>query len=178
MSEFFGGIENTIFTAIHSFAEASVFFDFIFIFCARFLVLIATIIFLGVLLIHREPYERLYKILYSSLALVISAGILQGVLNYFIYRPAPSIAFGFEPLIAGSGSLPAFATTWAVTIAFIAFYTLSKRLGGWLFAMALLIGFSQMYVGLHWPYDIAASVLVGILGPILASRILRQTKVG
>ncbi len=171
MSAFFGELENTIFEAIHSLVGASFFLDGIAIISARFLVYLLTLVFLGVLLVHREPYERLNKIFYSTLSLILSAGIFQSILHFMVYRTSPAASFGYDQLTSGRGGFPAFMTTWAISLAFIASFVLSKRLGFWLFIFACLIGLSQIYVGLHWPFDVAASILIGMLGPIVAWRV-------
>ena len=168
--------EVIILKAIYSLVGSSDFLDGVFIFCARFLVYISTLVFLSKLLVHREPYERLTKIFYTTLALVLSAGVFQGVIGYLVSREAPAAAVGFHSLIEAGTSSPAFATTWAVAVAMIASVALSKRLGTWLMIIAALIGFSQLYTGVYWPLDIVVSFAIGIIGPIAAKRIIPPTK--
>jgi undecaprenyl-diphosphatase len=168
--------EQVILKAIYALVGTSDFVDGLFMFCARFLIYIVTVVFLEQLLVHREPYERLMKIFYTGLALVISTGVLQGVLGYFISRPSPASILGSHALLSGSTMFPAFVTTWAVTIAAIALIALSKRLGTWFMIVAAIIGFAQLYTGLYWPLDIAASFAVGIAGSLIAKRIIPPTK--
>jgi membrane-associated phospholipid phosphatase len=168
--------EVIILKAIYSLVGSSDFLDGAFVFCARFLVYISTFVFLSKLLVHREPYERLTKIFYTTLALALSAGVLQGVIEYLVSREAPATAVGFRTLLEAGTSSPAFATTWAVTIAIIASIALSKRLGTWLMIMAAFIGFAQLYTGMYWPLDIVVSFAIGIIGPIIAKRIIPPTK--
>jgi undecaprenyl-diphosphatase len=168
--------EEIILKAVYGLVGTSGFVDGVLMFCARFLIYIVVVVFLEQLLVHREPYERLMKIFYSGLALILSVGVLQGVLDYFIFRPNPATALGLKTLMEGAGIFPALATTWAVSIAAIASIALSKRLGTWFMAVAFIIGFAQLYTGLYWPLDIIVSFMIGIIGPLIAKRFIPPTK--
>ena len=172
----FMAFEHVILKAIYGLAGTSSIVDGVLMFCARFLIYIVVVVFLEQLLVHREPYERLMKIFYSGLALILSVGIFQGALAYFISRPNPAAELGFRAFTSGIMAFPALITTWAVSIAAIASVALSKRLGAWFMAVALIIGFAQLYTGLYWPVDILVSFGIGIAGAIIAKRIIPPTK--
>jgi undecaprenyl-diphosphatase len=53
---------------------------------------------------------------------------------------------------------------------------LSRRVGFLLLAAAALIGFSRVYVGVHYPADILASLVVAALGVGLV--VLLRTRTG
>ncbi len=167
--------ETIILKSIYSLVGVSGFLDGLFVLCARFLPYAATLVFLGNLLVHREPYERLVKIFYSTFALVLSAGLFQGILDFVVTRVNPAKALGFHALVGGGG-FPAFATTWAVAVACICYLALSRRIGFWLFLVAIIVGFAQMYVGLAWPLDILVSVAIGITGPLFALRFIPPSR--
>ncbi|MDO8602193.1 MAG: phosphatase PAP2 family protein [bacterium] len=171
------GFEVVILKAIYSLVGASGFLDGFFVFCARFLVYITTVVFLSKLLVHREPYERLLKIFYTILSLVFSTGIFQGIWGYLVSREAPAVTLSFRSLLEYGATFPAFMTTWAVAIAMIASIVISKRLGFWLMIGAVIIGFSQLYTGVHWPLDIIGSFIIGIAGPLAAKQIITPTKI-
>lgn len=168
--------EHVILEAIYGLAGTSGIVDGVLLFCSRFLIYIVVAVFLEQLLVHREPYERLMKIFYSSLAFIFSAGALQGVLGYIITRPNPAEILGFKALMTGSAAFPAPVTTWAVSIAMVASIAISKRLGSWFMAVAIIIGFAQLYTGLYWPIDVLVSFAIGITGPLIAKRIIPPTK--
>jgi membrane-associated phospholipid phosphatase len=46
---------------------------------------------------------------------------------------------------------------------YMAVYRLSRRKWNWLFLWASLISFAQVYVGVHFPLDIAGGALLGLL---------------
>ena len=44
---------------------------------------------------------------------------------------------------------------------------------GWLYLpVALLIGYSRIYTGSHWPLDVVAGMVLGALGGLLAARVI------
>lgn len=71
-----------------------------------------------------------------------------------------------HPLIAHhpGQAFPSDHSTAAFAIALVILVFLSRRWGAALLAAAALIGFSRVYVGVHYPGDIFASILVSVLG--------------
>ena len=61
----------------------------------------------------------------------------------------------------------AFASAWAL------WRTLKKRWGVPALVLATLIALSRLYVGAHYPSDVLAGVVIGILSAELAVRIVR-----
>lgn len=169
-------IETAILEAIHSLVGISGFLDGVMVFCARFLAYIAMVIFLSKLLVHREPYERLTKIFYATLALVIGAGVLQGILGYVVTRDIPAVTNGVRSLLEAHAVFPAFAVTWTVTIAMVAAVAISKRLGFWLMLFSVVIGFAQLYTGVYRPLDVMVSFVIGVAGALIAKRLIPLTK--
>lgn len=61
-------------------------------------------------------------------------------------------------------SFPSDHATAAFGVALAVLMFLSRTWGGVLLLVALLIGFSRVYVGVHYPGDIAGALLVAVLG--------------
>lgn len=82
-----------------------------------------------------------------------------------------------HPLIAHhpGDSFPSAHTTAAFAIALIVLAFLSQRVGAALVAAAALIGFSRIYVGVHYPGDILGSLVVAVLGVGLVSLVHSRT---
>jgi len=112
----------------------------------------------------------------------ISAWIFSEVfLKYHIGRMRPdffpnAIVIGSAPL---SYSFPSTHSTFAFAFAYLLAYK-EKRLGAFLYIMAILIGLSRIYLGHHYPSDVMGGALLGtILGWIVMfgyNRIHGQTK--
>lgn len=99
------------------------------------------------------------------------AVLFSGVLAYsvstligFIYfRPRPFVALGFDPLVLmaeTSKSFPSNHATGAFAVA-MALWFIDKRVGAAAFAVAAIIAYLRIAVGVHYPIDAVAGVMVG-----------------
>jgi undecaprenyl-diphosphatase len=86
------------------------------------------------------------------------------VLNLFFFRPRPFIKRRVGILIPSkmNSSFPSKHTTLAFAIA-TSFYLRNRILGAIMFILSTLMGFSRIWVGHHYPSDIAGSALIGSL---------------
>lgn len=104
------------------------------------------------------------------LSLTITGGLLPGVLvnellKLIFARPRPFAAGDFAPLVdhAPDFALPS-NHAMATAVFTYAFCRLTNRyLGGAIACLTLLVGFSRVATGLHYPVDILAGWLVGAL---------------
>lgn len=109
---------------------------------------------------------------YSAILLLVATGgglVLNGVLKLGFDRPRPSI---FIPTVQTvSSSFPSgHAMSSAIvygTVAYLAARLHRRRYARWLvmmFALAVivLISFSRMYLGVHYPSDVLAGVIIGL----------------
>ena len=109
---------------------------------------------------------------YSAILLLVAAGgglLLNGVLKLGFNRPRPSI---FLPSVhAVSSSFPSgHAMSSAVvygTVAYLAARLYRRRWARgvvmtFAFVVIVLISFSRMYLGVHYPSDVVAGVLIGL----------------
>jgi len=138
-------------------------------FSAQYL-LVAVFAVLGLLLLARLRTDGIRQAVRDALwpggALVLS--YLLGLVAAAVHpeaRPFTTHPSG-HPLIAHHPG-QAFASdhsTAAFAIALVALVFLARRWGAALLAGAVLIGFSRVYVGVHYPGDILGSVLVSVIG--------------
>ena len=82
-----------------------------------------------------------------------------------------------HPLIAHhpGQAFPSDHSTAAFAIALVVLAFLSRSIGAALLGAAALIGFSRIYVGVHYPGDILASLIVATVGVGLVSLIHSRT---
>ena len=112
------------------------------------------------------------------LALLLSLIFTNLTLKHLVSRTRPWLTVeGLLPLVAepDPNSFPSGHTSAAFAAASAWALTVSRR---WMGAIGLvcaaLMAFSRLYVGVHFPTDVAAGVLVGLLCGALACLIWRQ----
>ncbi|SDM47728.1 undecaprenyl-diphosphatase [Fictibacillus solisalsi] len=122
-------------------------------------------IVLLVLWLMNESYKR--SAIYSGIT-----GILGLIVNYiitlFYYEPRPFVSHHVHLLFkhAADASFPSDHTTGAFALSFAVFLT-HKKLGSAMLAIAALTGLSRIWVGQHYPFDVAGSIVVGGIISIL-----------
>lgn len=86
------------------------------------------------------------------------------IVNIFYFRPRPFDALDVEPLFyrPTDSSFPSNSAAAAVAVA-AAVWTVNRPVGAFLIALAALYGFARVYVGVHYPLDIAAGAAIGIV---------------
>lgn len=113
------------------------------------------------------------------LTAVLSAVTTTQILKYLVDRPRPVLPDGLEVLgAASSPSFPSGHATFAMAYFGAIFVLLARspHLTGWhrqaalalLAVLPVLVGAARVAWGLHWPSDVAAGLLVGFLGIIVA----------
>lgn len=132
----------------------------------------------------RERWWKAFLVL--LLGCLISGAICQ-VMKVSFARPRPYSRF-FVPLMSGdvnmhilfhrfsSQAFPSghMATIGAVVVGLNLIYNQRLR---WLYLLIPWIGLTRIYVGAHYPLDVVAGVLVGLLGNLIArgvSKLLRK----
>jgi len=88
-----------------------------------------------------------------------------GGLKHFFARPRPFVQFHDVRLLttASGFAFPSGHTTFAFMVATIMSSISGRRAAVLLFATASLVGLSRIYLGAHFPLDVAAGVVVGVL---------------
>lgn len=108
-----------------------------------------------------EKYK--YTVVYAALT-----GALGLFINFLIsqiyFEPRPFITHHVNMLIshAADASFPSDHTTGAFSLAF-AIFLRHQKIGFITVLFAVLTGFSRIYVGHHYPFDVLGSILVALL---------------
>jgi len=95
----------------------------------------------------------------SALVAMAVGLVLERILN----RPRPFVELGFEPLFphAADSSFPSDHTLVGVALIGPMLWQ-SSKLGIWLLAWALIVGFARVAAGVHYPTDIVGSTLLAL----------------
>lgn len=100
------------------------------------------------------------------LALFASFIINNGILKNLVNRTRPyEVIAGLEILIGKQvdSSFPSGHTGSSFAAATVLYLTLPKKFGIPALIFAALMGFSRLYVGVHYPTDVLAGMVIGIL---------------
>ena len=117
-----------------------------------------------------------------SLALCLIASLLVNniLLKPLVARPRPfneiaGLRLMLEPGLANvSGwSFPSGHTGASFSAAYSLTRSYGKK-GAWVYAVAVLIAFSRLYIGAHYPTDVLAGMVTGTLGAVLAVFLLHR----
>jgi len=160
-------LDYILFRKINDFAGENSLADWVGIFGARYLIVIIAASLLKYIFVYRDKAERLLnlRVVWNAVFATGLGLFFNFILSFFINRPRPFAAglgtniYG-EPW--GSGSFPSEHTTIAFAIAMAVFLTY-QRFGGFLLVLAVIVGLARIYVGIHYPIDVAAGTLIGIL---------------
>ena len=127
---------------------------------------LGTIVLASGLCIHWWRIARRSEAIVLSVALAGSAGLGQALKLVFA-RPRPQL---LPHLTTAKGwSFPSGHTLNAVTLAGLLAWLIGQRLSGWrrvvfdaaVVLWATLVGLSRVYLGVHYPSDVLASLAVG-----------------
>lgn len=147
--------------AINDLAGKSSVVDAIMIFATNYAVPVFAIVLLMMWFFGKEYMKK--TVVYSALSGVL--GILINVLISKIYfEPRPFVTHDDLNVLvdhARDASFPSDHTTGAIALAF-AIALRNKRIGIVMMVFALLTGFSRMYVGNHYPGDVAMGIVIGL----------------
>lgn len=147
--------------------------DWIGIFFADYFLYVLVVILI-VLLFWKK--HRL-MILSSAISVFLSRIIIAEPIKILIHRARPYIVLDTaKKIIAGDTDFKSFPSGHAAVIFAIAMaiYFFNKKLGIWFFIGATLISVSRIFVGVHWPTDILAGALIGIISGIIIGKIFKK----
>lgn len=119
----------------------------------------------------------------SALALIGSLIINNEIIKNLVRRPRPFVTFTDLQIIIPTPSqfsFPSGHTSSSFAAAAVFYRHLPKKLGVPSVILAGLIGFSRLYIGVHYPTDVIAGALVGIglsyLAEFLVNFIVKKMK--
>lgn len=162
-------INTELFFYIYGLSHQNAVLDWVMIFSAEALIYImyGLVLFWGL----RGGVKEKKALLLVFLGLFIAA-VLTKLLRFFLIEQRPFVTHEIEPLVtmAASKSFPSLHTTQVAIIAWSYFFCRSQRAGA-MFIMALLVGFSRIFVGVHYPFDVVGGFLMGLLAVWIAWRI-------
>ncbi|MBI2010632.1 MAG: phosphatase PAP2 family protein [Candidatus Colwellbacteria bacterium] len=153
------------------------FVNWLFVFGAKYLIYLLLIFFLIAILKEKNFERRFYYFSLATIGAIISRGIATPLIRFWYYRPRPFVDFSFDPLISHplNSSFPSGHMAFLIPLSLVLWF-LNKKAGSVFILASLIVGFSRIAVGVHWPSDILGGILIGIAGFVLAQLILKKVK--
>ncbi len=152
-----------LFQLINSWAGQNPLLDKLMVFAAdKFgYVLIAS---LGVFLwFERKKYRPM--VILALVSAFVSRFIFVVIIRYFYHHPRPFVVLQSVHLLLpkeNEYSFPSGHAAFYFALA-MAVWLYNKKYGWLYLTAACLMGFARIYGGVHWPYDIVAGAVLGIL---------------
>jgi len=170
MTEFVVNIDRALFALINQ-TLAWPAFDAVFLVITHKFFYFGAGVLVAIYLPARYRRPGLYCVLAAAAAVALSDVTAVRFLKPLFARARPPFALETVRLLlahqAPSPSFPSAHAANAVAFAFVVF-TEYKRVGAALFAVALVVSYSRVYVGVHYPLDAAGGAAWGIFVGICA----------
>jgi len=165
-----------IFEKINGLANNSKLLDFIGVFFAEYLLWIIV----GILVILFLIKKTRLMIIITGISIIFGRYIIAEIIKRLYSSPRPYLILdNVKKLISENHDYQSFPSGHTVIFFALAtaIYFFNKKWGIVCFVLAILVGLSRIYVGVHWPIDIAAGAMIGIVAGILVQIVFKKTRV-
>src|SRR3989338_1988996 len=156
-------IDLYFFNLINGFAGRWTWLDYFGIFCAEYLGYVLLFVLALFLLAN---WKKSWKTVFFALAAgVVSRFIIGFLIRFLWFRPRPFVVENFIPLIyqnPAEASFPSGHALFYFAISAI-IYLCNKKAGILFYIASFFIVISRVFAGVHWPSDILAGAILGIL---------------
>lgn len=164
-------MNQILFRYLNNLAGKSVCFDSIVIFCAQYLPYLLVLGFILFLIFSkRDKIIKINIFIFVTISVFLARVALTEIIRYFYYVPRPFVNNDIYQLISheANGSFPSGHAAFFFALATAIILVTRWRTQGIVFSLgAILIIISRVIAGLHWPLDILAGALIGILSPLI-----------
>ena len=144
-----------------------------------FKVLVVVLIVI-ILYAHLKGKKTLRRLTILALIAFLCSDIVTAILKHVIREPRPFVSLDNVRLLISENdplSFPSGHTT--STLSVVTFYILNMKdlvkkhymiIDAVLVIFAIVIPFSRMYVGVHYPGDVLAGAVIGIIGALIINK--------
>ncbi|MFH0846334.1 MAG: phosphatase PAP2 family protein [Patescibacteria group bacterium] len=163
-------MNETFFYLFNNLALKSEVFDTFAIFCADWLVWWMIVFFIFIFFYKKIALNKFFV---SSFSVLTVWGIAK-IVKEFYFSPRPFVILEKVNLLFSHGlndSMPSGHTVLVFALA-VAVFKYNKIISAPFFLGAVLIALSRVVVGVHWPLDILAGAVLGIVGVLVVEKIL------
>lgn len=143
------------------------------IFSAKYLFL-APVVLLGIYFLYQERSVKFNMVVFAVGSAVLAYGAAL-IAKHLYMDPRPFVVGHFTPLVshAADNGFPSDHTLLTSVLAAVGSYW-NRKLGALLWVIALVVGFSRVYAGVHHPIDIIGGVVIATLSTIFVALVLKN----
>lgn len=163
-----------LFNFVNGFAGRWQWLDYLAMFCAEYLGYVLILVLLVFLAVNFKKYWRM--VAESLIAAVLTRFVLAEIIRWLWFRPRPFVSLHLAPLVNQSpaeASFPSGHASFFFALSTI-IYFYNKKLGIIFYVGSFLIVLARVFVGIHWPSDILAGAVLGILMGYILNWLFRK----
>ncbi|MDO7905215.1 undecaprenyl-diphosphatase [Paenibacillus sp. JX-17] len=151
-----------VFTWINRFADQNPLLDDAFIFLSKYAIWIMIVVLALVWIRGNRKQQRM--VVYAFIGAAFAVLSTKIVIAPWIGHPRPFTEHSVHQLIdhTPDGSFPSKHAAFAFTLAFLSF-AINRPVGRVMLILAVLIGLSRVYVGVHYPADILGGAVFAVI---------------
>ena len=167
-------MDNFLFFLIFGLSNRHAFLDYLMVVGAEY-VIYATLILIFLVALKGKIAEKKSLILFLfSLPVLI---LIIKIIHIFIFKDRPFVAGEIIPLVSlqADASFPSRHTAVMAAAAF-SFAFFKSRWYSLFLCLAAWVGFSRVYVGVHYPLDILGGFIVGFSSVLISKRLILVLK--
>ncbi|NNP76512.1 phosphatase [Acinetobacter sp. Ac_3412] len=155
-------IDISLFNWINSAATQNPILDKAALFASHNLIAVLFVFLIASLFFQDKKYR--VQFIKMLITIVVSLLVTQ-IIHAVYYHPRP-FDMGIGHILTGHGSSSSFPSQHTLTVATIAFsYLLSgyRKIGSAALLLALIVGWSRIYIGVHFPFDVLGSFVIAFM---------------
>lgn len=160
-------MDRIIFNFINQYAGEWQVLDYLAIFFAKYFEYV--LLFILLVFFVRKFRKNFPIMLQAIFAAIISRFVMANIIRGLWFRARPFVQHNVNLLFsydAGEASFPSGHASFYFALSTI-IYFYNKRLGIGFFIGSFLICLARIFSGIHWPSDILAGILVGIITALI-----------
>ncbi|HNX55669.1 MAG TPA: phosphatase PAP2 family protein [Prolixibacteraceae bacterium] len=183
MMEFLKSLDTDLFLALNGWHNS--FFDPIMYWLSDKLIWIPMYLFVIFLIFRKYKMQGVLMLLFIAATIALCDQTASGLLKNTVQRLRPSHDPAIMNLVhlsnAGAGGLYGFASSHAAnvfglaTFIWLVFDDKFKMLKYWMFIWAAMVAYSRIYNGVHYPGDVIAGIVIGMIWGFLLSKAYLKT---
>src|SRR3989344_5011548 len=160
-----------LFQLINGWAGHFGWLDSLMVFCAEYLMYMMILVVLVYAIWNYKLWRNMVFVAIGS-ALVARFGVTT-LIRHFYYHARPYWVLENVNLLLARETVSSFPSCHTIFVFALAtgMYQYNKKAGRWFYLLASLVGFSRIFVGVHWPYDIIVGAVLGILIALVCDRL-------